>query len=76
MYMGYKAIGMFMNTQKFEDDFIFQIPNLKPLAKKKNQILCVCIHFFTSPWELWKIRSCEKESVEKSEPSRRWQVLH
>lgn len=29
-YMANKAIGMFINTQKFEDDFIFQISNSLP----------------------------------------------
>lgn len=39
-YMANKAIGMFINTQKFEDDFIFQIPNSLP--ELPPPCVCVC----------------------------------
>lgn len=65
-YMANKAIGMFINTQKFEDDFIFQIPNSLPELPPP----CVCV------WERERERLVIKKWKSLEPSRRRWQVLH
>lgn len=67
--MANKAIGMFINTQKFED-FIFQIPNTLP------ELPALSLSFSRSlrAWE--RLQKVEKGKSLEPSRRRRWQVLH